>query len=260
PHVQRHRASAPVGTLGGDAPEHGADALHGLGGRAPRAPLRRLLRAVAVVGRRARGFLGRHLGVLRRSRLKALRARARLARDARHELVRGSRAQLRRERPAGRQGPASGRDRAHLRAAPAVIAFLAVSSIGAVWSSAAPEFGARSVIDRFAQIEPKVLLTVDGYRHGGKDFDRTAVVRGILAELPTVEHVVVLPYLSPEVDPAAVAPDALAWSGLLEQGRGQEPRFEQLPFDHPLWVLYSSGTTGLPKAIVQSQGGILVEQ
>jgi acetoacetyl-CoA synthetase len=141
-----------------------------------------------------------------------------------------------------------------------VIAFLAVSSIGAVWSSAAPEFGARSVIDRFAQIEPKVLLTVDGYRHGGKDFDRTAVVRGILAELPTVEHVVVLPYLSPEVDPAAVAPDALAWSGLLEHGQGQEPRFEQLPFDHPLWVLYSSGTTGLPKAIVQSQGGILVEQ
>jgi acetoacetyl-CoA synthetase len=141
-----------------------------------------------------------------------------------------------------------------------VIAFLAVSSIGAVWSSAAPEFGARSVIDRFAQIEPKVLLTVDGYRHGGKDFDRTAVVRGILAELPTVEHVVVLPYLSPEVDPAAVAPDALAWSGLLERGQGQEPRFEQLPFDHPLWVLYSSGTTGLPKAIVQSQGGILVEQ
>src|ERR1019366_1212520 len=112
--------------------------------------------------------------------------------------------------------------------------FLAVSSIGAVWSSAAPEFGARSVIDRFAQIEPKVLLTVDGYRHGGKDFDRTAVVRGILAELPTVEHVVVLPYLSPEVDPAAVAPDALAWSGLLEHGQGQEPRFEQLPFDHPL--------------------------
>jgi acetoacetyl-CoA synthetase len=141
-----------------------------------------------------------------------------------------------------------------------VIAFLAVSSIGAVWSSAAPEFGARSVIDRFAQIEPKVLLTVDGYRHGGKDFDRTAVVRGILAELPTVEHVVVLPYLSPEVDPAAVAPDALAWSELLERGQGQEPRFEQLPFDHPLWVLYSSGTTGLPKAIVQSQGGILVEQ
>jgi len=141
-----------------------------------------------------------------------------------------------------------------------VIAFLAVSSIGAVWSSAAPEFGARSVIDRFAQIEPKVLLTVDGYRHGGKDFDRTAVINSILAELPTVEHVVVLPYLSPEAQPAAVAPQAIAWSDLLERGEGAEPRFEQLPFEHPLWVLYSSGTTGLPKAIVQSQGGILLEQ
>ena len=76
-----------------------------------------------------------------------------------------------------------------------LIAFLAVASIGAIWSSAAPEFGARSVIDRFAQIEPKVLLAVDGYRHGGKDFDRTAVVERILEELPTVEHVVLVPYL-----------------------------------------------------------------
>ena len=76
-----------------------------------------------------------------------------------------------------------------------LVAFLAVASIGAIWSSAAPEFGARSVIDRFAQIEPRVLLTVDGYRHGGKDFDRTAVVDSIVAELPSVEHVVLLPYL-----------------------------------------------------------------
>ena len=76
-----------------------------------------------------------------------------------------------------------------------LVAFLATASIGAIWSSAAPEFGARSVIDRFAQIEPKVLLAVDGYRHGGKDFDRLDVVRGILAELPTVEHAVLLPYL-----------------------------------------------------------------
>jgi acetoacetyl-CoA synthetase len=141
-----------------------------------------------------------------------------------------------------------------------VIAFLACSSIGAIWSSAAPEFGARSVIDRFAQIEPKVLLTVDGYRHGGKDFDRTAVVAGILAELPTVEHVVVLAYLSPEAEPQAIAPAAISWADLLERGSGVEPAFEQVPFDHPLWVLYSSGTTGLPKAIVQSQGGILLEQ
>ena len=137
-----------------------------------------------------------------------------------------------------------------------LIAFLAVASIGAIWSSAAPEFGARSVIDRFAQIEPKVLLTVDGYRHGGKDFDRTAVVQSILEELPTVQHAVLLPYLSE----GAELDGALGWDELLARGEGVELAFEQVPFDHPLWVLYSSGTTGLPKAIVQGHGGILIEQ
>ncbi|MEA2208807.1 MAG: acetoacetyl-CoA synthetase [Solirubrobacteraceae bacterium] len=137
-----------------------------------------------------------------------------------------------------------------------LIAFLATASLGAVWSSAAPEFGARSVIDRFAQIEPKVLLAVDGYRHGGKDFDRTAVVDQIRAELPTVEHTVLLAYL----DDGARLDAARGWGELLELGAGAELVFEQVPFDHPLWVLYSSGTTGLPKAIVQGHGGILVEQ
>jgi acetoacetyl-CoA synthetase len=146
-----------------------------------------------------------------------------------------------------------------------LVAFLAVASIGAIWSSAAPEFGARSVIDRFAQIEPKVLLAVDGYRHGGKDFDRTAVVEGILAELPTVEHVVTLPYLGEDgFEGAASGGDGvrsfIAWGDLLARGENSELRFEQVPFDHPLWVLYSSGTTGLPKAIVQGHGGILIEQ
>jgi acetoacetyl-CoA synthetase len=141
-----------------------------------------------------------------------------------------------------------------------LIAFLAAASIGAIWSSAAPEFGARSVIDRFAQIEPKVFLTVDGYRHGGKDFDRTDAARRFLAELPSVEQTVVLPYLDPAAEASALADGAIAWEGLMERGRGSELSFEQVPFEHPLWVLYSSGTTGLPKAIVQSQGGILVEQ
>jgi acetoacetyl-CoA synthetase len=147
-----------------------------------------------------------------------------------------------------------------------VVAFLAVSSLGAIWSSAAPEFGARSVIDRFAQIEPKVLLAVDGYRHGGKDFDRSTIVAGILAELPTVEHTVLLPYLASGEGREAAAGglvgvrSVLTWDELLAGGDGSALGFEQVSFDHPLWVLYSSGTTGLPKAIVQSQGGILIEQ
>ncbi len=141
-----------------------------------------------------------------------------------------------------------------------VIAFLATASLGAVWSSAAPEFGARSVIDRFAQIEPKVFLTVDGYRHGGKDFDRSAVAAAILEELGSVRQTVLLPYLDTSADPASVAPGAISWQQLLTAGAAAEPHYEQVPFDHPLWVLYSSGTTGLPKAIVQGHGGILIEQ
>ena len=134
-----------------------------------------------------------------------------------------------------------------------VVAFLATASLGATWSSAAPEFGARSVIDRFAQIEPKVLLAVDGYRYGGKDFDKLGTVDSLRAAMPTLAETIVLPYLTG----AGEFEGALTWNQLL--AFNGELEFEPVPFDHPLWVLYSSGTTGLPKAIVQGQGGILLE-
>ncbi|HEX5308205.1 MAG TPA: acetoacetate--CoA ligase [Solirubrobacteraceae bacterium] len=140
-----------------------------------------------------------------------------------------------------------------------LIAFLATASIGAIWSCAAPEFGAPSVIDRFAQIEPKVLLCCDGYRHGGKDFDRRDPLRTILAGLPSVEHTVLLAYLDGDARPSELG-GGLSWQELLRSGSGAELSFEQVDFDHPLWVLYSSGTTGLPKAIVHGHGGVLLEQ
>ncbi|MEV2231093.1 acetoacetate--CoA ligase [Streptomyces phaeochromogenes] len=134
----------------------------------------------------------------------------------------------------------------------AVVALLATAAVGGVWTSCAPDFGARSVLDRFQQVEPVVLFTVDGYRYGGKEHDRRDTVAELRRELPTLRAVVHIPLLGTE------APEgALEWSALTSAD--VTPVYEEVPFDHPLWVLYSSGTTGLPKAIVQSQGGILVE-
>ena len=140
----------------------------------------------------------------------------------------------------------------------AIVAFLAAASVGATWSSCSPDFGPASVIDRFAQIEPKVLFAVDGYRYGGKDFDRRDTLAQLQAAMPSLQRTVVLPYLDPDPDLSPLR-EATRWDELLASGEGAEPSFERVPFEHPLWVLYSSGTTGLPKAIVQSQGGILLE-
>ena len=136
----------------------------------------------------------------------------------------------------------------------AVIGLLATASIGAIWSSCAPEFGTRSVVDRWSQIEATVLLTIDGYRYGDRDVDRTDEVAAIRAALPSLTATVVLPYLRTD---ASRIPDAMSWDELT--AHGGDLAFEPLPFDHPLFVLYSSGTTGLPKPIVHGHGGILLE-
>lgn len=128
-----------------------------------------------------------------------------------------------------------------------VIAFLAANSLGAVWTSCAPEFGVQAVLDRLQQVEPKVLLAVDGYRYGERDIDRREELAAIVAELPSVQHVVRVPYLRP----------ADGWAELLAEPG--ELAFERVEPDHPLYVLYSSGTTGMPKAIVHGTAGILLE-
>jgi len=138
----------------------------------------------------------------------------------------------------------------------AVVAMLAAASLGATWTSCSPDFGIQGVLDRFGQVRPKVLFTADGYCYAGKTVDSLGPVAGVLGSLDSVERVVTVPYVG--AVPGAAAPHrSVRW---MEYGeRGAAPRFERLPFDHPLYILYSSGTTGVPKCIVHGAGGTLLQ-
>ncbi|MBI9077272.1 MAG: acetoacetate--CoA ligase [Desulfatibacillum sp.] len=140
-----------------------------------------------------------------------------------------------------------------------VVAMLAATSIGAVWSSCSPDFGIKGVLDRFGQIKPKVLFTANGYRFKGKDLDCLEKISGVVNQLPSLEKLVVVPYTRDRADISGL-PVAVHYQDFISKEDGLEVEFEQLPFDHPLYIMYSSGTTGLPKCMVQSAGGILVHQ
>jgi acetoacetyl-CoA synthetase len=140
-----------------------------------------------------------------------------------------------------------------------VVAMLAAASLGAVWSSCSPDFGANGVYDRFGQIRPRVLVCADGYRYAGKAIDSLARVREVAARIPSIARIVVVPYLEPRPDLTGLE-RAVTWEELLAPHRDAEyPPYLRLPFDHPLYIMFSSGTTGLPKCMVHSAGGTLLQ-
>jgi acetoacetyl-CoA synthetase len=139
-----------------------------------------------------------------------------------------------------------------------VTAMLAAASLGAIWSSCSPDFGFSGIIDRFGQIEPKVLFTADGYFYNGKRFDSLERAGRVARGIPSIERLVVVPYTVEEVDLESV-PKAVSLDDFRFPQRGLQPEFEQLPFDHPVYILYSSGTTGVPKCIVHGGGGTLIQ-
>ncbi|MBU1022779.1 acetoacetate--CoA ligase, partial [bacterium] len=141
----------------------------------------------------------------------------------------------------------------------AIIAMLAATSLGAVWSSCSPDFGIKGVLDRFGQIEPKILFTANGYSFKGKNFNSLERVSEILKDLPTIEKVIVVPYTEERADISNV-PNALHYSDFKSFEDELDVEFKQLPFSHPLYIMFTSGTTGLPKCMVQSAGGILIHQ
>ena len=138
----------------------------------------------------------------------------------------------------------------------AIVAMLAVTSTGAIWSSCSPDFGINGVVDRFGQIEPKVLFCADGYYYNGKTFDSLAAVRGVLDKIPSIARTIVVPFTGREVDLSGLRGGG-HWGGFGD--REAELRYEQLPFDHPVYIMYSSGTTGVPKCIVHGAGGSLLQ-
>ena len=143
----------------------------------------------------------------------------------------------------------------------ALVAMLATTAIGAIWSSCGPDFGTPGVLDRFSQLDPTVFIHVDGYQYGGKPFDRRGEVEKILARLTSVKTVIQVPYLD-RANPRRLTPDTVLWSELLDHApvAREDFQYEEVSFMHPLWILFSSGTTGLPKPIMHSHGGIIIEQ